>query len=167
MCTRRRHRVSERLPRSPPPILHELASMRVGWPPTALHCVLRHSIDSMGWAPRGQLMDRRQIDPSGVEEPHCSYHFVWRSAHACPLCMKEDFTRVVGECDLKGVQRASYHLRLPRRCNFLPGASVPPDEVLKCGAQLASPSHTLAFPRTLGTPRCGTKSPRWCRDCGN
>ena len=71
--------------------------------------------------------------------------------------MKEDFTRVVGECDLKGVQRASYHLRLPRRCNFLPGASVPPDEVLKCGTQLASPSRTLVSPRALGTPRCSTK----------
>jgi len=37
----------------------------------------------------------------------CTFHFMWFTKLACPVCVKEDFEKVVGACD-KGLQTIHY-----------------------------------------------------------
>merc|ERR1712100_288984 len=43
-----------------------------------------------------------------IEQPTCSYHFVWPSAYACPLCTTDDYSTILHECDSNGEQVVSF-----------------------------------------------------------
>lgn len=38
----------------------------------------------------------------------CTFHFLWRTQHACPRCKREDYDVIRGEC-VKGEQLIHYY----------------------------------------------------------
>ncbi|XP_060575357.1 endosome/lysosome-associated apoptosis and autophagy regulator family member 2-like isoform X2 [Ruditapes philippinarum] len=64
----------------------------------------------------------------------CMFHFMWNTRLACPICQKEDFHRVVGEC-LQGTQ--TIHYFPPSHC-LAPENMKKIEETQKCTVRLAS-----------------------------
>ncbi|XP_053377505.1 endosome/lysosome-associated apoptosis and autophagy regulator family member 2-like isoform X2 [Mercenaria mercenaria] len=64
----------------------------------------------------------------------CMFHFMWNTRLACPICQKEDFSRVVGEC-LQGTQ--TIHYFPPSHC-LVPDNMQKIEEKQKCTVRLAS-----------------------------
>ncbi|XP_030640294.1 UPF0577 protein KIAA1324 [Chanos chanos] len=59
----------------------------------------------------------------------CSFHFLWRSKYACPLCSESNYKEIVSAC-VKGIQRTTYVWHQPLRCTG--GVSLPPPKVNAC-----------------------------------
>ncbi|XP_051524382.1 endosome/lysosome-associated apoptosis and autophagy regulator 1-like [Myxocyprinus asiaticus] len=59
----------------------------------------------------------------------CSFHFLWRSQHACPLCSERNYKEIVSAC-IQGIQRTTYVWQQPLRCTG--GVSLPPQKVSAC-----------------------------------
>ncbi|MBN3306960.1 K1324 protein, partial [Amia calva] len=59
----------------------------------------------------------------------CSFHFLWRSRQACPLCSKNDYKEIVSAC-IQGIQRTTYVWQEPRQCAG--GVSLPEQKVSAC-----------------------------------
>nr|XP_033774668.1 UPF0577 protein KIAA1324 homolog isoform X2 [Geotrypetes seraphini] len=45
----------------------------------------------------------------------CTFHFLWETAEACPLCSDEDYHAIVSAC-VHGIQKTTYMWRDPRLC---------------------------------------------------
>jgi hypothetical protein len=44
-----------------------------------------------------------------IEFETCEYEFVWTTVYACPLCSENDYTAIVGQCDVgSSTQPVSY-----------------------------------------------------------
>ncbi|NXA56573.1 K1324 protein, partial [Nothocercus julius] len=59
----------------------------------------------------------------------CTFHFLWETAEACPLCSAADYRAIVGAC-LGGVQRTTYVWREPRLCRG--GSALPRQQLSVC-----------------------------------
>ncbi|XP_052460300.1 endosome/lysosome-associated apoptosis and autophagy regulator 1 isoform X1 [Carassius gibelio] len=59
----------------------------------------------------------------------CSFHFLWRSEHACPLCSERNIKEIVSAC-IQGIQRTTYVWQQPLRCTG--GVSLPPQKISAC-----------------------------------
>ncbi|XP_064354132.1 endosome/lysosome-associated apoptosis and autophagy regulator 1 isoform X2 [Dromaius novaehollandiae] len=59
----------------------------------------------------------------------CTFHFLWETAEACPLCSAGDYRAIVGAC-LGGLQRTTYVWREPRLCRG--GSALPRQQVSVC-----------------------------------
>nr|XP_006628357.2 PREDICTED: UPF0577 protein KIAA1324 homolog [Lepisosteus oculatus] len=59
----------------------------------------------------------------------CTFHFLWRSRHACPLCSENDYKEIVSAC-VKGIQKTTYVWQEPRLCTG--GVTVPEQKVSVC-----------------------------------
>ncbi|KAI7797815.1 endosome/lysosome-associated apoptosis and autophagy regulator 1 isoform X2 [Triplophysa rosa] len=59
----------------------------------------------------------------------CSFHFLWRSQHACPLCSERNYKEIVSAC-IQGIQRTTYVWQQPLRCTG--GVDLPPQKVSAC-----------------------------------
>ncbi|XP_028653915.1 endosome/lysosome-associated apoptosis and autophagy regulator 1 [Erpetoichthys calabaricus] len=59
----------------------------------------------------------------------CTYHFLWMTAHACPLCSERDYKEIETEC-VQGVQKTTYMWRTPRLCAA--GVELPMEKVRAC-----------------------------------
>ncbi|KAG2468161.1 K1324 protein, partial [Polypterus senegalus] len=59
----------------------------------------------------------------------CTYHFLWMTAHACPLCSEHDYKEIESEC-VQGVQKTTYMWRTPRLCAA--GVELPMEKVRAC-----------------------------------
>ncbi|XP_074537855.1 endosome/lysosome-associated apoptosis and autophagy regulator 1 [Halichoeres trimaculatus] len=59
----------------------------------------------------------------------CTFHFLWESQHACPLCTKEHYREIVSACVL-GIQRTTYVWQQPLQCYG--GESLPAQKVSAC-----------------------------------
>ncbi|CAN9516174.1 unnamed protein product [Ophioblennius macclurei] len=59
----------------------------------------------------------------------CTFHFLWESQHACPLCTKQHYKAIVGEC-AQGVQRTTFVWKEADRC--FGGESLPPQTANAC-----------------------------------
>ncbi|XP_065103054.1 endosome/lysosome-associated apoptosis and autophagy regulator 1 [Paramisgurnus dabryanus] len=59
----------------------------------------------------------------------CSFHFLWRSQHACPLCSERNFKEIESAC-IQGIQRTTYVWQQPLRCTG--GVDLPPQKVSAC-----------------------------------
>uniref|UniRef100_A0A8B9LMZ8 Si:ch211-163l21.8 n=1 Tax=Astyanax mexicanus TaxID=7994 RepID=A0A8B9LMZ8_ASTMX len=59
----------------------------------------------------------------------CSFHFLWRSQHACPLCSERNYKEIVSAC-IEGIQRTTYVWQQPLRCTG--GVSLPAPRVSAC-----------------------------------
>ncbi|XP_077370287.1 endosome/lysosome-associated apoptosis and autophagy regulator 1 [Festucalex cinctus] len=64
----------------------------------------------------------------------CTFHFLWQSQHACPLCTKHNYKEIVSACE-EGIQRTTYVWQQPLQCHG--GVNLP--------AQTASACVTLDF----------------------
>ncbi|XP_077463450.1 endosome/lysosome-associated apoptosis and autophagy regulator 1 isoform X1 [Stigmatopora argus] len=56
----------------------------------------------------------------------CTFHFLWQSQHACPLCTHHNYRVIVSACE-QGIQKTTYVWRQPRQCyggEALPGQKV-------------------------------------------
>lgn len=47
-----------------------------------------------------------------VFRPPCSYHFLWRSLYACPVCTSDDIKKVYSEC-VNGIRNVTYVKKIP------------------------------------------------------
>ncbi|XP_020660952.3 endosome/lysosome-associated apoptosis and autophagy regulator 1 isoform X1 [Pogona vitticeps] len=45
----------------------------------------------------------------------CTFHFLWETVEACPLCSKDDFHAITSSC-VGGIQRTTYVWREPKLC---------------------------------------------------
>ncbi|KAJ8378226.1 hypothetical protein AAFF_G00245140 [Aldrovandia affinis] len=86
---------------------------------------------------------RLRCDPKGMEKDQlslpgncsegtcdgCSFHFLWRSKHACPLCSESDYKEIVSAC-IQGIQKTTYMWQEPLRCTG--GVSLPAQRVNAC-----------------------------------
>ncbi|XP_019716362.1 UPF0577 protein KIAA1324 [Hippocampus comes] len=59
----------------------------------------------------------------------CSFHFLWQSQHACPLCTKHNYREIVSACE-QGIQRTTYVWQQPLRCAG--GEALPAQTVSAC-----------------------------------
>uniref|UniRef100_A0A8C1AQ31 Endosome-lysosome associated apoptosis and autophagy regulator 1 n=1 Tax=Cyprinus carpio carpio TaxID=630221 RepID=A0A8C1AQ31_CYPCA len=59
----------------------------------------------------------------------CSFHFLWRSQYACPLCSERNYKEIVSAC-IQGIQRTTYVWQQPLRCTG--GVSLPPQKISAC-----------------------------------
>ncbi|KAJ8370288.1 hypothetical protein SKAU_G00103160 [Synaphobranchus kaupii] len=59
----------------------------------------------------------------------CSFHFLWQTRHACPLCSKSDYKEIVSAC-IQGIQKTTYVWQEPVRCTG--GVSLPAQSVSAC-----------------------------------
>ncbi|ROL48969.1 UPF0577 protein KIAA1324 [Anabarilius grahami] len=59
----------------------------------------------------------------------CSFHFLWRSQHACPLCSERNYKEIVSAC-IQGIQRTTYVWQQPLRCTG--GVSLPSQQISAC-----------------------------------
>ncbi|XP_072537897.1 endosome/lysosome-associated apoptosis and autophagy regulator 1 [Salminus brasiliensis] len=81
--------------------------------------------------PRVTAMDQVSV-PSKCSEgtcDGCSFHFLWRSQHACPLCSERNFKEIVSAC-IEGIQRTTYVWQQPLRCTG--GVPLPAPRVSAC-----------------------------------
>uniref|UniRef100_A0A4W6CR77 Endosome-lysosome associated apoptosis and autophagy regulator 1 n=1 Tax=Lates calcarifer TaxID=8187 RepID=A0A4W6CR77_LATCA len=59
----------------------------------------------------------------------CSFHFLWESQHACPLCTKNHYREIVSAC-IQGIQKTTYVWQQPLQCYG--GESLPAQKVSAC-----------------------------------
>ncbi|XP_056129961.1 endosome/lysosome-associated apoptosis and autophagy regulator 1 [Lampris incognitus] len=59
----------------------------------------------------------------------CSFHFLWESQHACPLCTKNHYREIVSAC-IQGIQKTTYVWHQPLQCYG--GVSLPAQKVSAC-----------------------------------
>ncbi|KAM6977768.1 endosome/lysosome-associated apoptosis and autophagy regulator 1 [Aplochiton taeniatus] len=59
----------------------------------------------------------------------CSFHFLWQTQHACPLCTESHFREIVSAC-IQGIQRTTYVWQQPLQCYG--GVSLPRQKVSAC-----------------------------------
>ncbi|KAM7404642.1 hypothetical protein PAMP_011972 [Pampus punctatissimus] len=59
----------------------------------------------------------------------CTFHFLWQSQHACPLCTKHHYKEIVSAC-IQGIQRTTYVWQQPLQCYG--GESLPAQKVSAC-----------------------------------
>ncbi|KAI5613985.1 UPF0577 protein KIAA1324-like [Silurus asotus] len=59
----------------------------------------------------------------------CSFHFLWRSQHACSLCSERNYKEIVSAC-ISGIQRTTYVWQQPLKCTG--GVSLPAPQVSAC-----------------------------------
>eukprot|EP00064_Thunnus_orientalis_P001857 superscaffoldBa00000128_g1860 len=59
----------------------------------------------------------------------CTFHFLWQSQHACPLCTKNHYREIVSAC-IQGIQRTTYVWQQPLQC--FGGESLPAQKVSAC-----------------------------------
>ncbi|NXD15622.1 K1324 protein, partial [Nothocercus nigrocapillus] len=59
----------------------------------------------------------------------CTFHFLWETAEACPLCSTADYRAIVGAC-LGGIQRTTYVWHEPRLCRG--GSALPRQQLSMC-----------------------------------
>uniref|UniRef100_A0AAQ5XLV6 MRH domain-containing protein n=1 Tax=Amphiprion ocellaris TaxID=80972 RepID=A0AAQ5XLV6_AMPOC len=59
----------------------------------------------------------------------CTFHFLWQSQHACPLCTKNHYREIVSAC-IQGIQRTTYVWQHPLQCYG--GESLPAQKVSAC-----------------------------------
>ncbi|XP_069797904.1 endosome/lysosome-associated apoptosis and autophagy regulator 1-like isoform X2 [Narcine bancroftii] len=59
----------------------------------------------------------------------CTFHFLWKTAEACPLCSKSDYHEIVGAC-LNGIQKITYVWWEPKLCKG--GVALPEQKVTTC-----------------------------------
>ncbi|XP_038139013.1 endosome/lysosome-associated apoptosis and autophagy regulator 1 [Cyprinodon tularosa] len=72
------------------------------------------------------------ILPSGCSEgtcDGCTFHFLWETQHACPLCTTSHYREIISSCD-KGIQTTTYVWQQPLHCYG--GKSLPPPKVSAC-----------------------------------
>ncbi|XP_006034442.1 UPF0577 protein KIAA1324 homolog, partial [Alligator sinensis] len=56
----------------------------------------------------------------------CTFHFLWETAEACPLCSAYDYRAIVSAC-VGGIQRTTYVWREPKLCT---GGSLLPEQTV-------------------------------------
>ncbi|XP_077695428.1 endosome/lysosome-associated apoptosis and autophagy regulator 1 isoform X2 [Eretmochelys imbricata] len=61
----------------------------------------------------------------------CTFHFLWETSAACPLCSAYDYHAIVSAC-LRGIQRTTYVWREPKLCAG--GVPLPEQKVSICKA---------------------------------
>ncbi|KAM9752012.1 endosome/lysosome-associated apoptosis and autophagy regulator 1 isoform 1-T1 [Menidia menidia] len=59
----------------------------------------------------------------------CSFHFLWQSQHACPLCTKTHYREIISAC-IQGIQRTTYVWQQPLQCYG--GEPLPAQKVSAC-----------------------------------
>ncbi|XP_034028186.1 UPF0577 protein KIAA1324 homolog [Thalassophryne amazonica] len=59
----------------------------------------------------------------------CTFHFLWQSQHACPLCTKNHYREIVSAC-IQGIQKTTYVWQQPLQCYG--GESLPAQKVSAC-----------------------------------
>ncbi|KAK1801314.1 hypothetical protein P4O66_022995, partial [Electrophorus voltai] len=59
----------------------------------------------------------------------CSFHFLWRSQYACPLCSERNYQKIVTYCN-NGIQRTTYVWQQPLQCTG--GVTLPAPQVSAC-----------------------------------
>ncbi|XP_057676462.1 endosome/lysosome-associated apoptosis and autophagy regulator 1 [Corythoichthys intestinalis] len=59
----------------------------------------------------------------------CTFHFLWQSQHACPLCTKHNYRVIVSACE-QGIQRTTYVWKQPLQCYG--GEALPAQKVNAC-----------------------------------
>ncbi|XP_033008391.1 UPF0577 protein KIAA1324 homolog isoform X2 [Lacerta agilis] len=61
----------------------------------------------------------------------CTFHFLWETVEACPLCSADDYHAIISAC-VGGIQRTTYVWREPKLCSG--GISLPDQKVSICKA---------------------------------
>ncbi|XP_076015395.1 endosome/lysosome-associated apoptosis and autophagy regulator 1 isoform X2 [Genypterus blacodes] len=59
----------------------------------------------------------------------CTFHFLWQSQHACPLCTKDHYKEIVSAC-IQGIQKTTYVWQQPLQCYG--GESLPTQKINAC-----------------------------------
>uniref|UniRef100_A0A670J6K8 Endosome-lysosome associated apoptosis and autophagy regulator 1 n=1 Tax=Podarcis muralis TaxID=64176 RepID=A0A670J6K8_PODMU len=59
----------------------------------------------------------------------CTFHFLWETVEACPLCSADDYHAIISAC-VGGIQRTTYVWREPKLCSG--GISLPDQKVSIC-----------------------------------
>ncbi|KAF7209731.1 endosome/lysosome-associated apoptosis and autophagy regulator 1 isoform X1 [Nothobranchius furzeri] len=59
----------------------------------------------------------------------CTFHFLWQSQHACPLCTENHYREIISAC-IQGIQTTSYVWQQPLQC--YDGVSLPAQKVSAC-----------------------------------
>ncbi|KAM8831040.1 endosome/lysosome-associated apoptosis and autophagy regulator 1 isoform 1-T2 [Synchiropus picturatus] len=59
----------------------------------------------------------------------CTFHFLWLSQHACPLCTKEHYREIVSAC-VQGIQKTTYVWHQPQQCHG--GVALPAQTISTC-----------------------------------
>ncbi|XP_028265499.1 UPF0577 protein KIAA1324 isoform X2 [Parambassis ranga] len=59
----------------------------------------------------------------------CTFHFLWESQHACPVCTENHYREIVSAC-IQGIQRTTYVWQQPLQCYG--GDSLPAQKVTAC-----------------------------------
>ncbi|XP_041655541.1 endosome/lysosome-associated apoptosis and autophagy regulator 1 [Cheilinus undulatus] len=59
----------------------------------------------------------------------CTFHFLWESQHACPLCTINHYREIVSAC-IQGIQKTTYVWQQPLQCYG--GESLPAQKVSAC-----------------------------------
>lgn len=59
----------------------------------------------------------------------CSFHFLWQTRHACPLCTENHYREIVSAC-IQGIQKTTYVWQQPLHCHG--GVSLPGQKVSTC-----------------------------------
>ncbi|XP_018610008.1 UPF0577 protein KIAA1324 isoform X1 [Scleropages formosus] len=59
----------------------------------------------------------------------CSFHFLWRTRHACPLCSARHYKEIVSGC-IQGIQRTTYVWQEPLGCSR--GVPLPAQKLSAC-----------------------------------
>ncbi|XP_072419692.1 endosome/lysosome-associated apoptosis and autophagy regulator 1 isoform X1 [Chiloscyllium punctatum] len=59
----------------------------------------------------------------------CTFHFLWETAEACPLCSKSDYHEIIGAC-INGIQKTTYVWSEPKLCKE--GVALPNEKVVTC-----------------------------------
>ncbi|CAM9967441.1 unnamed protein product [Lampetra planeri] len=77
--------------------------------------------------PNGEIVLPRQC-PAGTCDG-CTFHFLWLSPLACPLCTHRDYQLITETCS-GGSEKLRYMWRRPRVCHG--GEALPPDGHRKC-----------------------------------
>ncbi|KAI1893119.1 hypothetical protein AGOR_G00140630 [Albula goreensis] len=79
------------------------------------------------------VMEKDQLSlPSNCSEgtcDGCSFHFLWRSRHACPLCSESDYKEITSAC-IQGIQKTTFVWQEPLHCTG--GVSLPAQRVSAC-----------------------------------
>ncbi|KAK2851332.1 hypothetical protein Q5P01_007608 [Channa striata] len=59
----------------------------------------------------------------------CTFHFLWQSQYACPLCTRDHYREIVSAC-IQGIQKTTYVWQQPLHC--FGGESLPAQKVSTC-----------------------------------